>query len=893
VLVGREEERARIDALLEAGRRGRTRTLVVAGEPGIGKTALLDHTVARATGMRTLRLTAAEAESALPFAGLHALLLPLVEAFSELEQPQERALRTALALEEGDEPDVLAVNAGTLAVLAEAAAAQPLLLAIDDAHWLDAPSGEALAFALRRLEAEDIACVVAVRTGESSAFDGGFDRLELAPLPTAVAREVLAQRTEAVPLPAVDRMLDLAAGNPLALLELPAALARGELDGAVTAPERIQRAFAVRLDALPNEARRALVLAAAEPDPRAVRLAAEGLGLGREALAPAEEAGLVRVEPEGIVFRHPLVRSLAYATTDPVARREAHAALADSLTDETDRDRRAWHLAAAATEPDEELALLLEQTADRAEARGGHAAAARAVERAARLSRDSDAVARRLTRGARLAFWSGATEHALELADEALGATADPNLRAEAVLERESIRGAQWAGYGGVADLGMQLEQLDPDRATRALVSLISERSGAFDGAGAAELAAQAESIAPRAGPWWRPRGLIIAATAYLAVARLDDFERLLAEVVHDDAAVANHALDLIWAERYDLVRSVLDSTLREGRAAGNQMRIIWNQASFAHLELRLGRLHEALPAVAEAVTLGDARGVRSWAGIARIALAGIHAWRGEADACRAAAADSLVTASETHSVSDELNIHAVLGLLALSLGRHDEVVAELTPAESTWVSSTHVEPSAVAFVPDLVEAHAHLGNLDEARTSLERFREAAERARRQWALAAVARCEGLLAPADGYADFFERALELLESSPLALDRARTQLAYGERLRRAGQRRQARVQLRAAHEAFSAVDAAPWAERAEAELRATGESVGPRTPDRRAQLSPQELQIAQLVGEGRTNKEIAAQLYLSPKTIEYHLGNAYRKLDIHSRAELTRIILEH
>jgi DNA-binding CsgD family transcriptional regulator len=609
-------------------------------------------------------------------------------------------------------------------------------------------------------------------------------------------------------------------------------------------------------------------------------------------LAPAEAAGLVRVEVGGIAFRHPLVRSLAYATTNPVARRDAHAALAAALPDEADRDRRAWHLAAAATEPDEELALLLEQTADRAEARGGHAAASRALERAARLSLDGDAAARRLTRAARLAFWSGEPEHAHELVDDALEATADRNLRAEAVLERESIRGAQMAGYAGALQLAPELEHLDPDTATRTLLNLVSERSGAFDAAGAAGLSERLEGIARRAGPWWRPRGLLIAATAYLAIARLDDFERLLAEVVHEDAVVANHALDMIWAERYELTRSVLDSTLREGRAAGNEMRVIWNQAALAHLELRLGRLHHVLPAVAESVTLADARGVLNWAGIARGALAGVHAWRGEEDACRTTAAQSLVTASEAHSVSDELSVRSVLGLLALSLGRHEAVVEELAPAEELWTSSTHVEPSAVPFVPDLVEARAHLGDVDEARASLERFRDAAERARRQWALAAVARCEGLLAPADGYADFFDRALGLLESSPLALDRARTQLLYGERLRRAGQRREARGQLRAAHEAFSAVDAAPWAERAAAELRATGESVGPRTPDRRAQLSPQERQIAQLVGEGKTNKEIAAQLYLSPKTIEYHLGNAYRKLDIHSRAELTRIILE-
>jgi predicted ATPase len=442
VLVGREVERARIDALLEAGRRGRTRTLVVAGEPGIGKTALLGDAVERATGMRVLRVTAVEAESALPFAGLHALLLPLIDSFPCLESPQERALRIALALDEGDEPDVLAANAGTLGVLAEAAGEQPLLLVVDDAHWLDQPSAEALAFALRRLEVEEIATVVAVRSGETSVFDSGFDRLELAPLPASDARRLLSQRSEGVPPPAVESMLQLAAGNPLALLELPATVAVGEVDG-VAAPERINRAFAARLDSLPDETRRALVLAAAEPDIRAVRAAAKRLGLGEEAVTAAEAAGLVRLEPDGIVFRHPIVRSLAYSSIDPAARRAAHAALAAALTDDGSHDRRAWHLAAAATEADEELATLLEATADRAEARGGHSAAARALERAARLSPSGDGSARRLTRAARLAFWAGDADHALELADEALATTADPNLRAEAILEREAVRGAQ------------------------------------------------------------------------------------------------------------------------------------------------------------------------------------------------------------------------------------------------------------------------------------------------------------------------------------------------------------------------------------------------------------------------------------------------------------------
>jgi DNA-binding CsgD family transcriptional regulator len=893
VVIGREHERARIDALLEAGRRGRTGTLVVAGEPGIGKTALLEDACERAAGLRVLKVTAAEAESSLPFAGLHALLQPLSDLFSRLEEPQERSLRIALALAEGGEPEVLAVNAGALTVLAEAASKRPLLVAVDDAHWLDAPSADALAFAARRLEGEELVFLFGIRTGESSAFDG-FPRLELQPLAREDSRALLGRRREQVPAAAVERMLDIAGGNPLAVLELPVALASDGPEEDVTASDRLRGAFAARLDSLGEPSRRALMLAAAEPDPGAVRRAAESLRLGREALAPAETAGLVRLEPNGVVFRHPLVRSLAYASVGPVERRAAHRALAQALPDDADRDRRAWHLAAAATEPDEELALMLEETADRAEARGGHGAAARALERAARLSVDRDAFARRLTRAARLASWAGEVDRALAMSEEALQATQDANLRADVLLEIASVRGAQGVGYAQEQffETIAEREELDPDRSARLLLTLVTARGNLYDTRRAVELAERLEASARRAGEWWRPRGLAVAATAHLAAGDGARFSSLFGEIGDHDASVASCALDLVWAERYAEARRALETTLREGRASGNQMRVIWNQACLAHLELRLGRLPQALAAAAEAIALADAHGMGAYAGIARSALAGIQAWRGDVETCRASAAEALAAAREAWSVSDELNARTALGLLWLGLGRTDEVVDELAPCARRWFDTEHVEPSGVPFVPDLVEAYGRRDEPEAARELLARFRAVSEQTGRQWALAAVARCEGMLAAADDFARPFERSLELLTGSQLTLDRARTQLLYGERLRRAGRRREARTQLRAAHEAFAAVDAAPWAERAAAELRATGETVGPRTPDRRGELTPQELQIAALVGEGRTNKEIAAQLYLSPKTIEYHLANAYRKLGVHSRVELARVVAE-
>jgi DNA-binding CsgD family transcriptional regulator len=892
VLVGREQERARIDELLEAGRRGRTRTLVVSGEPGIGKTALLEDACARAGGARVLRVTGVEAESAIPFAGLDALLRPLTGLLPKLDPPQERAVRVALALAEGGEPEVLAVNAGTLAVLAEAAGERPLLVVVDDAHWLDGPSADALAFAARRLEGEELAFLVAVRAGELSSFDRGFERLELEPLARDDAREILSRRREPVPAGVAERMLELAGGNPLALLELPSALADDLTADEVTATDRTRQAFALRLDALPILSRRALVLAAAEPDPAAVRRAAERLGLGGDALAPAEAAGLVRLDPGGVVFRHPIVRSLTYTSADPVERRTAHRALAAALVDEADRDRRAWHLAAAATEPDEELAATLEETADRAEARGGHAAAAKALERAARLSTDDDDVSRRLTRAARLASWAGEMDHALRLADEALDSTRDPDLVADVLLEVASIRGAQGVGQAQERFLTTITDDhtLDPDRSARLFLTLVSARINLYDTVGSVDLAERLETSARQAGDWWRPRGLAVASTAHLAAGDGERFWALMSEVLDEHAAVASCAIDMIWAERYDESRHALETTLREGRASGNRMRVVWNQSCMAHLELRLGRLPQALAAASEAIALADAHGMNAYAGISRYAVAGVQAWRGDAEQCRVSAGEAVLAAREAWSLSDEFGARGTLGLLWLGLGLAENAVEELAPCDRRWCETAHVEPSGVAFVPDLVEAYVRSDRRAEAEELLERFRGVSERARRQWALAAVARCDGILAGGDRFAEAFERSLELLEGSPLTLDRARTQLAYGERLRRAGRRRDARVHLRAAHEAFAAVDAAPWADRAAAELRATGETVGPRTPDRRAELTPQELQIAQLVAAGRTNREAAAQLYLSPKTIEYHLANAYRKLGIHSRVELARAI---
>ena len=875
-------------ALLDEARRGRSAALVVVGEPGVGKTALLEEAVRRASELRVLRTAGVESESELPFASLHAVLRPILDLLEAIPEPQARALGAALALEAG-ESDTLAVNAGVLSLLVEAADEQPVLVVVDDAHWVDAESAEALAFAARRLAGDDLALLVAERPSSATAF-ASFPRLELGPLSAGEARELLATRAEGVPAAEAPRFLAAAAGNPLAILELPVELTH-DLPASSTPHERLRRAFAERVDRLPDASRFGLLLAAAEPDSAAVRRAATQLELD-DPLRPAEEAGLILAgDGLDITFRHPVVRSLVYADAADDDRRTAHRALAAALDGEADLDRHAWHRAAAAEGPDEEAAELLERTAERAAARGGHAAQARALERAARLSPDRAAAARRLYSASRAAFWAGESAHARELAEGALPLTDDPLLRADLLQQVTSV--AEWQGSGIPEAVFLaaleQVETLDQERVARMLYQVVKLRLDRFDAAGAVALVPRLEASARQAGPWWQPRCLAGAACAYLAAGEWERATVLFGELAAHPAMPAGFAYDFMAVEWYAEVRESLVETLHAGRTDGNRLRIVWNQSCMAHLELRLGRLGVAAAAAAEAISLGEVIGTSTIVGYAQSALAGVHAWRGQAEAC---AESALVGIEAARAESDrflEGVAHQARALLALGAGRPEDAVVQLEPLARSWLRTTIVEPSSVPYLPDLVEAHAARGDAEAARAWLERFAPLACRAGRTWALAACARCEGLLAAPDAFDEPFTRSVELLAESPLSLDLARSRLAYGERLRRAGRRLDARAQLRAAHDAFSDAGAEPWRKRAAAELRAAGETVATE-PRPALDLTPQELSIALLVAEGKMNKEIAAALYLSVKTVEYHLSNTFRKLGIHSRAELARIV---
>jgi DNA-binding CsgD family transcriptional regulator len=904
MVVGRQEERARIRALLEAARRGRTGVLVLVGEPGIGKTALLDDASADTAGMRVLRATAVESESTLPFAGLYALLRPLLPLLPRLDDPQARSLRIALALSDGAKPDLLAVNAGTLALLAEAAAERPLLVALDDAHWLDRPSADALSFAARRLEGEELAFLFACRAGEPNAFDRDFAQLELEPLAREDAQELLSRRQEPVPPDAVGRILDLAAGNPLALLELPVAFAADVPGVEGTATDRVTHAFAARLESLPAPSRLALVLAAAEPDPAAVRRGAVLLGLGEDALAAAETARLVRLDPGGVTFRHPLVRSLAYSSVDPAERRSAHRALAKALDEDRDRDRRAWHLAAAATEPDEEIAASLEETADRARARGGYATEAGALERAAELSPDEHDRARRLHAACRAAYWGGEKTRAVRLGKAALPLADDPLVRADirhqlaVIADFDRDLRPSSPSNRSLERTAKEIEPLDPARAIALLGVVLQRHRQLLDAGAAHNVAVRRLALAERVGGERLTRARQDVAATHCLRGESAEAGQLLDQVLvareeeTELPVYASQAAEpLLWLERYDELRDLLARSLERARREENLLRVSFDLTNLGTLELRLGRLEAAARAAGEALLLAESTQSHYLEACNLAVLAGVDARRGDAAACEARTERAV---SLAHTLGDRFILaesRLALGLLALGSGRYEDSAAELEPVARIVSEGGIREPTVIPFGPELVEAYARLGRNEEAARELESLEHAAAACGRRTALAAAARCRGLLEPNESYDVRFEEALGAYAAGPpLLFEQARTRLAYGERLRRSGRRREARSQLRAALEELDAIGASPWAERARAELHATGETVGPRRPRGTEQLTPQELHIAELVGQGKTNKEIAAQLFLSPKTIEYHLANAYRKLDVHSRAELTRIV---
>jgi DNA-binding NarL/FixJ family response regulator len=907
-LYGRRAECDTIDRLLAGAMDAHSGALVLRGEAGVGKTALLRYAEAHADGMLVLRAAGVESEAELPFAALHQLLRPVLGLLPRLPARQAAALAGALGLGEANGGDRFLVSVAVLSLLGEAAEASGLVAIVDEAHWLDRPSADALVFAARRLEVEGVAMLLAARDGDRpEPFAPGLPELRLDGLDADAAGALLAVRGETLPVELVTALVERTGGNPLALIELPAELtreqlaARAPLDDVLPLTDRLRQAFGERVRRLPGPARTLLLVAAAEPtgDAAVVLAAAGALGIGPAELDAAEAAGLVRATDDGIAFRHPLVRSAAYRTATLAERRAAHQALAGVLTGEGEADRRAWHLASAATGPDEAVAAGLEATAGRAATRGGHAAAAVALERAAALTADDGGRGRRLVAAAGSAWLAGRGERAAALLDRAEPLTTEPRVQAEAAALRGVIEAAGGLATDAASMLVAGAELVaadDPDSSLALLVEASEISSYAGDVTLTAELGRRAEAVEPVSKPGAFLRDMLAG------MGRLASGDTAAGAVMLERAIALAPSLEdprhLTWAGSAaymagepGLGHALFARAVARARKSGAAGLLPHTIEYLAAAELDAGRYAAAVASATEGLRLATDTGNDTSACRNLSTLAHAAALRGDEDDCRAFAGEAL-----ERSAARELGLPAMIAMLALGLldlgaGRPAEALGQLTRMLAAPPGAGHPF-FAVFAVPELVEAAVRAGRPEVAAGPLVAFTQLAEQSGAPAILAQLARCRALLAEDDEATARFEEALVLHAQHVRPFEQARTELLYGEALRRARRRSEARAHLRAALESFERLGTAPWAERARSELRATGETARKRDPSTLGQLTPQELQIVRLVAEGATNREVGEQLFLSRRTIEYHLRNVFVKLGVSSRTELIRLQLQ-
>ena len=908
MLVGRAQELGHLQALLDDARRGRSAALIVHGEPGIGKTSLLDAAASGAPDFLVLRAQPLQAESELPFAGLADLFRPILRTRERLPARQREALDGALALGPAVAGDRFAVAAATLSLLAAAAEDAPVLAVVDDAHWLDAPSRLALIFAARRLVSEGVVLVLAMRDRDWLT-EAGLTTVRLAGLAAADAA-VLADAADGALDSAVrQRVVSETDGNPLAILEAVAMLSGDERRG--TAPiarplavgPLLASAFAQQLDGLPSGTRRALLVAAASDTGAAAEVLAAlaGMGLSGADLEAAERTGVIAVTAERIAFRHPLVRSAAYHAHDPAVRREAHRALATALGG---GDRGAWHLAAAALGPDEEAARGLEEAGASALSRTAYAAAARALEAAAVLSpRDGDRLRR--TVGAGRALWLGGDPaRAAALLEQAVVLAPDPATRAQV----QQLRGATMFFTCPVSDtfamLVAEAERVQPhDRRLAAGMLCTASNVSVMGGElyRAEEIARRAVTLAEEhpeaAGPMVDlthgavlgirgqvAEGLRVIERVFAATAR----ETLLDPGSELASAVFAVVPVLTWTERWELARPMLEGIIAAARSAGAPTGLPFWLAALSELELRSGRIAAAYAAASESVALARDTGQVVELPYSLVTLARVLAVLGYDDDCRSLVSSALTSARRTGAGSISVYSASVLGLLELGRGRPELALGHLGECARLRVAHGLGLLAVVQWAGDLFEAQLRADEPEAARETLAMVEANASQTGVRWERAIAARGRAMLAGDGAYESQFEQALEL-HGEDSQFERARTLLGLGQRRRRARRRADARAALREALAYFETAGAEPWAEQARSELRAAGESSSP-TPGRHSlrSLTPQELQVAMTVAGGATNKEAAASLFLSTKTVEFHLTNAYRKLGVRSRAELVR-----
>ena len=909
MLFGRDPERVRIGELLDGARASRSAVLVISGEPGVGKSALLEDARDQAGDMRVLSGAGVESEAQLPFAALHQIVRPVLGHVESLPQPQATALGGALGLAAGGSEDRFLVSLAVLSLLAEAAEDRPLLCLVDDAQWLDDASADALVFVARRLEAEGIVMLFGAREGDVRRFEApGLPDLQLGGLDPSAAGTLI-DRSAGVELSSElrGRLVAETGGNPLALLELSSALSEAQLSGAETvlAPipvsARVERAFLARVNRLPEETQTLLLVASADDSGELATVLRASAQLGAEAVAldEAERAGLVHVRGTRLELRHPLVRSAVYQAA-PLSKRQAvHGALATVLDGEADADRRAWHRAAASVEADPSVGEELEEAAERARRRSGFAAASLAFERAATLTTDEDQRARRLTSAAENAWLAGRVERALMLLEAARPLVSEPIQRAD--IDRflgliEMTRGVPADACQLLLRAATEVAPSDGGRALQLLNIAGLAAAYAGDREAAVAIGRLARDLHLEEPPFVRMLAqLLVGLGAHADEDFADAASRLrvaleLAEELDDDAA--KEPVALLFAGRAALYLGDDEATYRTHREAAARARasgalsiVTQILPRLAITELWAGRWASGSANAREGVQLAREIGQHDLVAQQLVLLALIAALRGSEDECRSLAAESRELASARQlGIVLEL-AHWALALLELGLGRAEEALRRCREISSTLV--------VFWGGLDRIEAAIRAGEPETARAWLDVLEPWAESSASAWGRAVALHCRALLSDDERESErLFLEALDAHADASRPFEHARTELAYGEFLRRARRRVEARDHLRTALDSFETLGATLWAERARVELRASGQTARKRDPSTRNTLTEQELQIARFVAEGHTNREVAAQLFLSPRTIDFHLRNVYRKLGITSRTALARLDLD-
>ena len=905
MLLDRELERGQIDRVLETARQGRSAALVLQGEPGTGKTTLLDYAVESGRDFEIVRLLGIESETELGFAGLHQLLLPFLAGLRSLPVPQRDALAGALGLRRADSPDRFLLALAALTMLARAATKRPLLCIVDDAQWLDRESAGILGFIARRLSADAIAMLFAVRgPSERTADFDGIPWVQIGGLPPEVAGQLLASAAAGrVDRGVSERIIAQTGGNPLGLIELGGELSREQLAGEIPLPEllpvgeSLQARYLRQISSMPAETQVLLLAAAADPtgDPALLWRAGEFLGFGVRAAAPAEAEGLLWFSPL-VRFRHPLIRSAVYHGAALAERVRVHEALARATDPQVAADLAAWHRAEAAIGPDESVAGELERAADRARERGGWAASARFLTRAATLTPDADARFRRVLAAARAETTAGACVRAQALLDSVAGQLDDPVKHAAALRVQGTIRYAQdqtAEAASVLLDAARRLAPLDPALARATLLEALAAAriSGqlAKTGAGEADIAHAARSL-PIPSPSDATIGdLVLDADAALL---LDGYEAAVPVVKRAVAAMLeapvssaelltltgvgcaaasalgdDHAL-------YSLANWLEVQARDQGAVLPLSTALIFSGSS----ELFAGHLGQAHARYAERGAIEAARG-----GSCEVGHALVLAWRGRAAEARAEAAAAARVAVEQGEGWKLALLEYARAVLALGMGHYEEALAA---APHGYEDNVLLRTFAL---PDLIEAAVRCGERGTAEQALASVASRAAASPTPLMLGLLARSRALLGSGTGTEAFYREAIGYLQQARGRVHLARVELVYGEWLRRERRQRDAREHLQAAYGMFREIGADGFAERARLELAAAGVTARPPVSSRGGGLTPQELQVATLAAAGFTNLEIASRLFISPKTVDYHLGKVFRKLGVGSRRQLARV----